>query len=171
MQEAQAKVKILGAPAMKAKMKRIAYEIYERSYGSEELLMLSIGKRGGFVAEQLCAMVQEISAINVSHLNAAKIENGDGIVLDPDTASKMIAGKNVIVVDDVLYSGRTMFQAVASVMTYNPTKVQTAVLIDRGHRNVPVTHDYVGMVLATSLKQYVSVEVAENEQKAIAYLF
>ncbi|MEM7035552.1 MAG: phosphoribosyltransferase family protein [Bacteroidota bacterium] len=171
MDHSEQKVKILGATAVDAKLRRIAYEIYERSFGREEIVIIGIGKRGGYVADRLEGMLAEVAPLKVLRLAAVKAAEGDGITLDGDDVAGTIQGRLALVVDDVLYSGRTMFHALAAVMEHGPEMVQTAVLIDRGHRNLPVTHDYVGMVLATSLKQYVSVEIAENEKKAVAYVF
>lgn len=166
MAQAADKVKILGGSATKAKLRRIAYEIYEANFREQQLVLVGIDLRGGFLARQLQRLLSEISPLKVDLLSAKK--TGEGIALE-STAG--IADATIVVVDDVLYSGRTMFLTIAEVMRHAPAKVQTAVLIDRGHRSVPVTHDFVGMVLATSLKQYVDVEVDAVKEKAAAYLF
>lgn len=163
------KVKILGASAVKAKMRRMAYEVYENNFEEQSLILIGIGKRGGYLATRLAAILREISPLRIELLNASKTE-GDGVAIAEADLTKL-EGEAVLVVDDVLYSGLTIFHTVAAVMQSKPKAVQTAVLIDRGHRNVPMTSDFVGMELATSLKQYVSVEVSPEADKAIAYLF
>jgi pyrimidine operon attenuation protein/uracil phosphoribosyltransferase len=85
-------------------------------------------------------------------------------------AESVATGKVAIIVDDVLYSGLTVLNALTKLLPLKPSKIQVAVLIDRGHHHYPVTHDYVGMELATSLLQYVTVEVDEDQSKAAVYL-
>ncbi|HHG83179.1 MAG TPA: phosphoribosyltransferase [Bacteroidetes bacterium] len=163
------KVKILGGSAVKGILRRMAYEIYEKNFDQKKLVIIGIGKRGGYLAQQILEILKEISPLDLQLFLAAKTE-GDGIALLKE-AIDSISGEPILIVDDVLYSGITMFHALAAVMNCNPLAVQIAVLIDRGHRSVPVSHDFVGMELATSLKQYVSVEISAAEQKANAYLY
>lgn len=163
------RVKILGAKAVKAKLRRMAYEIFEKNYEAESLVMIGMGKRGGYLCSRLADLLQEISPLKVTQIEAVKSDSREGIL--PEETNKAIPGQAVIIVDDVLYSGLTMFQALSAVMDLKPAKVQVAVLIDRGHRNIPVSHDFVGVELATSLQQYVSVEITADEDKAVAYLF
>ena len=72
--------------------------------------------------------------------------------------------------DDVLYSGKTIFDALVAVMEHGPATVQTALLIDRGHRNLPLSPDYVGLTLATTLKQHVTVVLSKDGNKVEAFL-
>ena len=118
MSEAAHKVKILGAKAVKAKLRRMAYEIYERNYERDRLVIIGIGGRGGYLSRQLSDILREISPIKVERFDLDKnIE--DELSLDPGSRS-IIPGQSVLIVDDVLYSGLTMFHAVAMVMQYNP---------------------------------------------------
>ena len=164
------KVKILGPGPARAKLRRIAYEVYEANFGLRELVIVGLNDRGASLAAQLAEVLTDISPIKISPLRARMNDETESVNLLDDNASEVIKGKVVLIVDDVLYSGRTMFHAIASVMEHSPSRVQTAVLIDRGHRNIPVTHDYVGMLLATSLKQHVSVEISPEDHSATAYL-
>jgi pyrimidine operon attenuation protein/uracil phosphoribosyltransferase len=163
------RVKILDAEAVRAKLRRMAYEIFEKNYEEEAVVMIGLGQEGEYLADRLTHLMQEISPLKIVRIGAGKGESHD--VNLPEEAAKSIEGRVVVIVDDVLYSGLTMFHALEKVMQLRPSKVQIAVLIDRGHRHVPVSHDFVGMELATSLQQYVSVEIVESEQKAAAYLF
>lgn len=161
------KVKILDAADAKAKIKRMAYEIYESNFGSSELVVVGLNQRGAFLADLLSEQLENISPLKVARLNAHREQETVRIEGNPAEAIKACP---VVVVDDVLYSGKTLFLAVAAVMAHQPKRVQTAVLIDRGHRSLPVTHDFVGMLLATTLQQHVSVEIAEEQTSAIAYV-
>lgn len=163
------KVKILGASAVKARLRRMAYQIYESNFGQERILIVGIDKRGGFLARQIADLLTEISPLRIDFTSALKVQGDQAIQLD-EQAPELIKGCPVVVVDDVLYSGKTLFLAIAEVFAHAPKRIQTAVLIDRGHRNLPVTHDFVGMLLATSLKQHVSVEISSSDSSATAYL-
>lgn len=163
------KVMILGAPAVRARLRRMAYQIYESNYGQEEVTIVGIDDRGGFLASQMATILQEVSPLKVSLIRASKVNNDTAIALEVGAADS-ITDRPVVIVDDVLYSGRTLFLTVAEVLAFQPRRVQTAVLIDRGHRNLPVTHDFVGLLLATSLKQHVSVEISPADASAKAYL-
>lgn len=160
---------ILAPSSVGAKLRRMAYEIYEANYGQDSLVLVGVDKRGGFLAKAIGGILEEISPLSIRLLAAPKDENG-AVGLEGEGLEFEIGGKPVVVVDDVLYSGHTLFNAVAKILAFQPSRIQSAVLIDRGHRNVPVTHDFVGMLLATSLKQHVSVEILEDESSATAYL-
>lgn len=171
MQEQKEKVKILASGAITAKLRRMAYQIYEKNFGQTGVVLVGIDQRGGFVAQQLAGYLNEISPLKVDFLRLKKAEEGRPMEFVESEVAGLMRERVAVIVDDVLYSGYTMLQAVATVMEAGCANIQVAVLIDRGHRNVPVTHDFVGMVLATSLRQYVSVEVDEDQAKAAAYLF
>jgi pyrimidine operon attenuation protein / uracil phosphoribosyltransferase len=168
MQEQHEKVKILGGGAMLAKLRRMAYQIYEKNFTETELVLCGVGPRGAFLAAILQQQLQEISPLHVHILHLVKEQPVHW--QDPE-ATPIATGKVAIIVDDVLYSGLTILNALTQLLPLQPSKVQVAVLIDRGHHHYPVTHDYVGMVLATSLRQYVSVEVDEDQSKAAVYLY
>jgi pyrimidine operon attenuation protein/uracil phosphoribosyltransferase len=166
------KVKILSAGAINAKIKRMAFEVYERNFAEQSLLIVSIGPRGAFLADRLATELRGISGMQVSRANLAKSEAEEALHWEAGTVpAKEIQDGKVLVVDDVLYSGKTMFQAVAEIFSWHPKAVQVAVLIDRGHRFLPVSHDYVGMEMATSLKQYISVEIDRESQRAEAFIY
>lgn len=164
------KVRIIHHHAIQAKLRRMAYQIYEKNYEEQELVFVGINTRGGYIAQRLIQLLKEISPLNLQFLHVEKNEMGNGVVLNADEVAPTVKDKTVIVVDDVLYSGGTMLSAVSQLMEYHPAKIRIAVLIDRGHRNYPLSPDYLGMDLATTLKQHVSVEVAEDESKVEAFL-
>ncbi len=163
-----AKINILSAEAISTRIKRMAFEVYESNYLDEELVVIGIDERGGFIAEQLCEYLERVSDLSL-HLVGAKLDRnqtpgGMGIELDLELSD--LRGKSVLVVDDVLYTGITMLNVVAILLQAGPRKIQTAVLIDRGHRNMPVSPDFVGVELATTIQQHVSVEIEEGIAQA-----
>lgn len=166
-------VNILDASDVEAKILRMAFEIYELHYGLDSFVMIGIDDRGGFLAEKLKNDITRISPLHVEFIHAhIDRQEGDPLIgIDLEIESlEALAGKQVLVVDDVLYSGQTLLNVVSILLQARPASIRTAVLIDRGHRTVPVAADVVGMQLATTIQQHVQVILDENEGKAEAYL-
>ena len=165
------KVRILDHDSIKARLKRMAFEIYEANYSEEGLFVIGIDERGGFLGRELMKNLEQISPLKLtfveSHLDRSQAAFM-GIELSIEIEE--LYGKSIVVVDDVLYSGNTLLQVVSILLQAVPSKLRTAVLIDRGHRTVPVSSDFVGMVLATTIQQHVSVEIHEETKKIEAFL-
>ncbi|MEZ4776751.1 MAG: phosphoribosyltransferase family protein [Bacteroidia bacterium] len=162
------KVKILDQPAIFARLKRMAYQIYEANYLEKEIYVIGIDERGGFLAEELVTYLRTLSSIEIILVKAQLDRSespGIGVSLSEDIES--LTQKAVVVVDDVLYSGATMLHVVSILFQANPRTIQVAVMIDRGHRLVPVSADFIGMELATTLQQHVSF-VADVEKKEVS---
>ncbi|MEM6801492.1 MAG: phosphoribosyltransferase family protein [Bacteroidota bacterium] len=165
------KVQILDQVSIMARLKRMAYEIYESNYGAKKLMLIGIDERGTFLAEKLAEFLKEISSLKISMLDAQldrEAEEGLGITLSGEV--KKLKGRRVIVVDDVLYSGNTMMQVVSILVQLQPASIQTAVLIDRGHRAMPISSDFVGLELATTLQQHVYFDKGKGKKKMQAYI-
>ncbi len=160
---------ILTQPEIAAKLKRIAFEIYEQNFGEENIFLIGVGERGGFLAAQLKEILSRIAPFSVSVFpSVVNRDYSEGIMpLILPSGSPDIKGEVVIVTDDVLYSGRTMLSIVAQLLTRKPKKIQTMTLIDRGHRQMPISPDYVGMELATTLQQHVCFEFNPNGESFV----
>jgi pyrimidine operon attenuation protein/uracil phosphoribosyltransferase len=166
----QNSLRILDQSEIHARLKRMAYEIYENNYHQTELIVIGIDERGGFIAEKLAALLEELSPLKI-HLVDAEVDRSEAMAGVSFSAEwDELAGKPILVVDDVLYSGFTMLSVVSILLQLEPTTIQTAVLIDRGHRKFPVSADYLGLVLATTLHQHVSVRIAEDEANVEVFL-
>ncbi len=162
---------ILSQPEITAKLKRIAFEIYEQNFGEEEVILIGLEQRGGYLAEKTRTLLSSVAPFSV-HIYPSVVdrEKTSGMMnMIPLGGLPDLSGKPVIVIDDVLYSGRTLLSVVAQLLPLSPKKIQTMVLIDRGHRQMPVSPDYVGMELATTLQQHVYFEIQANGE-ALAYL-
>lgn len=175
----QLKSVIMDEAAVQRSMMRITHEIIEKNSGTEDLVLLGIRRRG--IA--LAAMLQE----NFIRLGEKSIPLGsidislyrdDLSVLDdsPRTGRSEIpcdlTGKKVILVDDVIYTGRTVRAAIEAIFDAGrPKSIQLAVLIDRGHRELPVRPDYVGKNIPTSHTEVVSVMVNEYDGKTGVCLY
>lgn len=150
-------------------VRRIAHEIVEKARGSEDLILLGIPTRGVALANRIASAIDEIEGTNVPVGSLDITLYRDDLRLRPARALEQtvipadgIDGKVVVLVDDVLYSGRTVRAALDALNDIGrPAAVRLAVLVDRGHRELPIRPDYVGKNLPTSLDEQVRVEVSE----------
>lgn len=162
------KVKILDTGAVKARLKRIAFEVYEANYQENELVVIGIDERGGFVSDYLCNYLETVSDLKLLRVNASLDRSTEmgGIGIELDIDIEELKNKPVLVVDDVLYTGNTMLNIAAILLQASPQNIQISVLIDRGHRSMPVSPDYVGLELSTTIHQHVSVEISSESVEA-----
>ncbi|MER6995775.1 bifunctional pyr operon transcriptional regulator/uracil phosphoribosyltransferase PyrR [Streptomyces sp. NPDC000410] len=162
---------VLEAPDIARVLTRIAHEIVERAKGAEDVVLLGIPTRGVYLARRLADKLAEITgrSIPVGSLDITMYR--DDLRLRParalartDIPADGIDGRLVVLVDDVLFSGRTIRAALDALNDIGrPRAVQLAVLVDRGHRELPIRADYVGKNLPTSLRETVKVHLAEED--------
>ena len=160
-----ARSKILSPKEIDQKIKRLAWQLYENNVSEKEIIVVGISERGLILAKQLVAHIQKISNINtkLAHLELDK-DNPYNKEVALDLEEKEYAGKVVILVDDVLNSGKTLMYAAKHFLTTPILKLSTVVLVDRTHNRFPIKADYVGLSLATTLKEYVNVKLDGEEQ-------
>ncbi|MGW1428930.1 bifunctional pyr operon transcriptional regulator/uracil phosphoribosyltransferase PyrR [Streptomyces sp. NPDC002431] len=162
---------VLEAPDIARVLTRIAHEIVERAKGADDVVLLGIPTRGVFLARRLAEKLEEITGgkMPVGSLDITMYR--DDLRLRParalartDIPAEGIEGRLVVLVDDVLFSGRTIRAALDALGDIGrPRAVQLAVLVDRGHRELPIRADYVGKNLPTSLRETVKVLLAEED--------
>ncbi|MFE0187448.1 bifunctional pyr operon transcriptional regulator/uracil phosphoribosyltransferase PyrR [Streptomyces sp. NPDC059008] len=162
---------VLEGPDITRMLTRIAHEIVERAKGADDVVLLGIPTRGVFLARRLAAKLAEITGrtIPVGSLDITMYR--DDLRLGPartlartDIPGDGIEGRLVLLVDDVLFSGRTIRAALDALGDIGrPRAVQLAVLVDRGHRELPIRADYVGKNLPTSLRETVKVQLTEED--------
>jgi len=148
---------------------RIAHEILERNRGSDDLVLLGIPRRGVPLARRIAARIAQVEGTEVPVGSLDVTMYRDDLRLRParalehtDLPSCGVEGRVVVLVDDVLFSGRTVRSALDALHDLGrPRAVRLAVLVDRGHRELPVRADFVGKNLPTSLVESVRVSVAE----------
>jgi pyrimidine operon attenuation protein/uracil phosphoribosyltransferase len=148
---------------------RIAHEILERNKGSEGLVLLGIPSRGVPLAQRIAARIAEVEGVEVAVGSLDVTMYRDDLRLRPartllrtDIPPAGIDGRVVVLVDDVLFSGRTIRAALDAMTDVGrPRAVRLAVLVDRGHRELPIRADFVGKNLPTSLVESVHVRLAE----------
>jgi pyrimidine operon attenuation protein/uracil phosphoribosyltransferase len=158
---------ILTQDVIEKKIKRIAYEIYEHNSDEQEIIIAGIWDRGMILAEKIAGILQDISPLRIRllQLNLDK-QRPEGVKLSEEMD---FSGRVIVLVDDVANSGRTMLYALKPFLQFLPKKIQTAVLVDRKHKSFPLSVDFVGHSLATTLQDMVMVEMEENDIKS-AYL-
>ncbi|NSL87785.1 phosphoribosyltransferase family protein [Chitinophaga solisilvae] len=158
---------ILTQDIIQKKIERIAYEIYEHNSDGSEIILAGIWDRGVIIAHKIAAILRQISPLTIRIIELRLDKQHPGEV----TVSEQIDfnDKVVVVVDDVANSGRTMLYALKPLLAYLPQKIQTAVLVDRRHKSFPLSVDFVGYSLATTLQDMVLVEM--NGEEIVAAYF
>jgi pyrimidine operon attenuation protein/uracil phosphoribosyltransferase len=160
---------VLDAADVRRALTRIAHEIVERNRGSHDLVLLGIPTRGFPLARRLAARIREVEGVAVPVGSLDVTMHRDDLRLGParslsptDIPAEGVDGRVVVLVDDVLFSGRTVRAALDALADIGrPRAVQLAVLVDRGHRELPIRADYVGKNLPTSLRESISVLLTE----------
>ena len=150
-------------------LRRLAHQVVENVKDVTNIVIMGIPTRGVPIAERLAKNIRDIEKINIPVGSLDVTLFRDDLQMRPSRALEQtrlpaggIDGKTVILVDDVLFSGRTIRAALDAINEYGrPAVVQLAVLVDRGHRELPIRADYVGKNLPTSLNEKVSVQISE----------
>lgn len=162
------KVKILDTLQIKQKINRLAYEVYENNFSEKELLIVGIDGNGYKVAQQLSEKLKTVSPlkINIGKINLDKDKpwEGEPVV---DFSEKEFINKTVILVDDVLNSGKTLMYAVKLFLDKPVKKINTVILVDRSHTRFPVKADYVGLTLSTTLQERIEADFSKKNKEAV----
>ena len=162
--------KVMDEDEIRRALRRIAHEIIERNKGAQDLVVIGVQSRGVPMAKRLAALISEIEGVEmpVGSLNVAMYRDDYATraarTIDASDIPFDVTGKSVILVDEVLFTGRTTRAALDAIMDLGrPAVIQLAVLIDRGHRELPVRADYVGKNLPTAERESVDVHWVETK--------
>lgn len=159
------KVLILDKERIAFKMRRMAYEIWERNSDEQEIVLIGIEGSGNVVAKNLTDLLREISPLKVNHITFAINKKSPlDYVLDFDTN---LNNKSIVLVDDVANSGKTLMYSLQGLLSYNLKKVMVAVLVDRKHKSFPIACDIVGHTVATTIQDHIEVVTTANKVKAV----
>jgi len=167
------KAKIIDAEGLQRTITRLVLEIIERNKGVDKLAIVGVRTRGATIAERLVKKIQEIENKDVPlGLLDITLYRDDfrkrlkQPVVQVTNIPFEINGINVILVDDVLYTGRTSRAALDALMDFGrPSSIQLAVLVDRGHRELPIRADYVGKEITTSVGEEIQVKLIEDDDE------
>ncbi|MEP0860803.1 MAG: bifunctional pyr operon transcriptional regulator/uracil phosphoribosyltransferase PyrR [Ignavibacterium sp.] len=172
------KAKLVDKEGLDRILTRIAHEILEKNKGSKNLVLIGMRTRGEFLAKRLQKKIKEIEGVELpfgvldvtlyrddfrTRLKQPQVSVSD-ITFD-------INEKDVILVDDVLYTGRTVRSALNALMDFGrPATIQLCILVDRGHRELPIRADFVGKNIPTSLNEEIKLKVEEFDGEDAIYL-
>jgi len=168
-----AAVQIMDAAAVRRALRRIAHEIVERNPDLRAVVLAGIPSRGVEIARRIAEIIRDIESteIQTGVIDVAmhRDDVGTRAELPVVRASRLplpLEGRTVIIVDDVLFTGRTVRAAMDAINSFGrPARIQFAVLVDRGHRELPIRADYVGKNLPTAIKDDVQVRLRETDHE------
>ena len=172
-QNSSAAVPVMDAEAMRRALRRVAHEMIERNPQLEKVVLAGIPSRGVEIARRIAAFIREIENMNVQTGVIDVAMHRDDVGTRPELpvvrASELplpLEGRTVVIVDDVLYTGRTVRAAMDAISSFGrPARIQLAVLIDRGHRELPIRPDYVGKNLPTATGEQIQVRLQETDNE------
>jgi len=164
---------IMNQEDVRRALTRVAHEILEHNRGAEELVIVGIHTRGVHIARRIAANLAEFEGIEVPvatldvslYRDDNRVRSQSQTKLQPTDIPMGIQGKRVVLVDDVLYTGRTIRAAMDALVDFvgRPQQIQLAILLDRGHRELPIRADYVGQNLPTAFNERVKVRLMETD--------
>ena len=163
------KGRILSASEIERTLVRLAHQIVEKNNGGENLGLVGIKRRGVPLAQRLGALIEKIEkhpvdvgALNIEFYRDDLSTHGARPVVHSEAVGFDVTGRNIILVDDVLYTGRTTRAALDALFHQGrPNRVQLAVLIDRGHRELPIEASFVGRTVPTTRREIIEVKLTE----------
>jgi pyrimidine operon attenuation protein/uracil phosphoribosyltransferase len=183
MKEQQKSVSLLDAEAMRRALTRIAHEILEHNGGTEGLIFVGVRTRGRPLAQRIANLIKQFEGteVPVAELDATPYRDDRRPATDDRSGTRgqhptpgtqhpqgkpllEVEGRKIVLVDDVFFTGRTVRAAIDAIMDLGrPANIQLAVLVDRGHRELPIRADYVGKNVPTSLSERIHVRLAETD--------
>ena len=161
------KADIMDEQAIKRAITRISYEILESNRGFKNLYIVGIRSRGQELARRIMVKIEELEGTRVplGSLDVRRYRDDCNSPEDTPNESDMpqeVAGRNIVLVDDVIFTGRTVRAAIDAIMDRGrPNRIQLAALVDRGHRELPIRADFIGKNLPTSGDEIVKVSLTE----------
>jgi pyrimidine operon attenuation protein / uracil phosphoribosyltransferase len=164
------KLLILTQQQIQQKIDRMAYQILEDNYDEEEIIIAGILPRGNHIAARIKKVLDEIAPFKSQLISIDVDKQSSSLNVHLDFNIADCTDKAVVLVDDVLNTGKTLAYGFGVFIDVRLKKLRTAVLVDRNHKNFPITTDYAGIALSTVLKDRVDVLLTENGQEDGVYL-
>ncbi len=173
------KSNLLDEMAIKRAIARISHEIVEKNKGVEDIVLIGIKRRGMPLAERIAENIRSfedtlvpVGSVDITFYRDDLEQSYEMPMIKDAAIDVQIKGKKVILVDDVIFTGRTVRAAIDAVFSNGrPQSIQLAVLIDRGHRELPIRADYVGKNIPTSRQELIQVELMETDGNEAVKLY
>ncbi len=160
-----AKTLILTGKQIEQKINRIAYQIYENNHDEKEIIIAGIAPNGHLLAKRITEVLQKISPIKAKLIEIViNKDNPVGADIKISVTDKELKNKVIILVDDVLNSGKTLIFGAKPFLIAPVKRLTTVVLVDRGHNRYPIKADLVGLSLSTTLQEHITVELKKGNE-------
>ncbi len=156
---------VLDHDQVRRKLERIAHQLHEEHHREQELVLVGISGRGSKLAARLADLLRGIAAFRTEVLELSLDKDAPHThPIQLSAPQERLAGRTVVLVDDVLMSGRTLMHAAAHLVQAPVKRLTTVVLVDRRHRTFPIRADIVGLTLSTTLQEHISVELGRRDR-------
>jgi pyrimidine operon attenuation protein/uracil phosphoribosyltransferase len=153
---------ILDHAQIMQKLKRIAYQIYEANHQEKEVVIVAVERKGRLLSDRILPLLMQEASFEIHQLNITVDKRNPLSIPQLDGDGAQLNGKSVVLIDDVLNSGRTLMYAACYLLKWPVARLSTVVLVDRRHRKYPIKADYVGLTLSTTLQEHINVVFEEG---------
>lgn len=153
---------ILNSNQIGQKIKRLSYELYENNLEEKKVILFGINSNGNILSNRIKKNLDNLFPVNIESYNL-KIDVNNSTLNKLDLERDSLNGKVVIIVDDVLNSGKTIAYSINLILPFYPKKIEVAVLVDRSHKKFPILAKYSGVKLNTTINEHVKIDLKKNE--------
>ena len=153
---------ILNSNQISRKIKRLSYELYENNLEEKKVILFGINSNGNILSNRVKKNLDNLFSVNIESYNL-KIDVNNSKLNKLDLERDSLNGKVVIIVDDVLNSGKTIAYSINLILPFYPKKIEVAVLVDRSHKNFPILAKYSGVKLNTTINEHVKIDFKKNK--------
>tara|TARA_B100001029_G_scaffold27249_1_gene19619 strand:+ start:887 stop:1372 length:486 start_codon:yes stop_codon:yes gene_type:complete len=153
---------ILNSNQISQKIKRLSYELYENNLEEKKVILFGINSNGNILSNRVKKNLDNLFSVNIESYNL-KIDVNNSTLNKLDLERDSLNGKVVIIVDDVLNSGKTIAYSINLILPFYPKKIEVAVLVDRSHKKFPILAKYSGVKLNTTINEHVKIDLKKNE--------
>lgn len=153
---------ILNSNQIVQKIKRLSYELYENNLEEKKVILFGINSNGNILSNRIKKNLDNLFPVNIESYNL-KVDVNNSTFNKLGLERDSLNGKVVIIVDDVLNSGKTITYSINLILPFYPKKIEVAVLVDRSHKNFPILAKYSGVKLNTTINEHVKIDFKKNE--------
>ena len=153
---------ILNSNQIGQKIKRLSYELYENNLEEKKVILFGLNSNGNILSNRIKKNLDNLFPVNIESYNL-KVDVNNSTFNKLDLERDSLNGKVVIIVDDVLNSGKTIAYSINLILPFFPKKIEVAVLVDRSHKNFPILAKYSGVKLNTTINEHVKIDFKKNE--------